>query len=396
MDGINCIFGFFLYLVASLWAIKVAHAFSGCGKNLIWLAIFVKLAFAFMMYHILMEFYNGGDLPTYYLLALKLSKFEVDLYQHLYLDHLVAVLNAFVMMCFGKNIYTLIYLSALSSLAYFLFSFSALKQTLMPKQRSLMALLLFLPSLGLFSTFTGGKEVYILPCLGYLTYMLSLQRVHWFRLILIIMFIGLIRPYQAAICAFCIMMCLFSISNTKEKIRLIFFGIPLVFACIVFLFQGLIGSMDMIIQIGLSKFINQTYHGGNFILQPYPMPFTFLQMFRPFVFEANGLFSFCQSIESTIVLIVFLRLINCVFLHRKNYFKENASKSEFRLYRFLLYYIITNLILFSLSANVGDLARRHIYVYPQIIVLFALLQSVLFRVGTGRNDSHNRLLKEVI
>jgi hypothetical protein len=81
------------------------------------------------------------------------------------------------------------------------------------------------------------------------------------------------------------------------------------------------------------------------------------------------------SLENTLVLGFFIVLVlRCLGLGRKSQHARARVFGNF-FYTFTFVYIALNLLLFSYNPNLGDLARRHIYYYPQMILLAGLLLS---------------------
>jgi len=106
------------------------------------------------------------------------------------------------------------------------------------------------------------------------------------------------------------------------------------------------------------------YSGGTLMLEPFPFPLNFFQIFRPFPWEANNLFALITSLELFVIMFVFIYYL---IKKRKN-LKKNFYKSNF--YSFIYLYTIFSSYIYSLNPNMGDLSRRRVYFFPFIFILF--------------------------
>ena len=81
------------------------------------------------------------------------------------------------------------------------------------------------------------------------------------------------------------------------------------------------------------------------------------------------------SLENAVVLGFFMVLVlRLLGLGRKSQHARTLVFGHF-FFTFTLMYTALNLLLFSYNPNLGDLARRHIYYYPQLILLTGVLLS---------------------
>ena len=137
--------------------------------------------------------------------------------------------------------------------------------------------------------------------------------------------------------------------------------------------------LDSIISVGFIDFLNLSYKGGNQIYEPYPFPFTVLQLFRPMPWDSSEPYMIVASLENIFVLFLALQL--GWLLARKNPMK--LKKYGISLIFMLVFTMIYG-CLFMYSENVGDLSRRHVYYYPFIIFAYFKLYQPLLKSRLGK------------
>jgi hypothetical protein len=340
--------------------------------------VFWKIVASCIITYIVIHKYDFGDLPTYYTLARDISFAKhFDYLSYAWGSYIPALLNSFIFEILPPSIYGLAVFSGISAYSYNLFLLKSFQHYLNPVgYRSAMIVLMFLPALSLQSGYIG-KETYILPALGYIFLALSRCKVNLLGIAVAIFFILLIRPYQGAILIFSVAAA-FLLAAPIRKLPLVLAVIAVAFFG-VFLVAG--GSfllyLDKISNYGLQGFLTESYHGGNLILSPFPQPFTFLQNFRPFPWEAHNVLALAQSVENLAVLVFFVLAIR-LFLHKhRNRVMRPLDIKQKRFLLFASIYCLVNLVLFSYSSNIGDLSRRHVYYFP-VIILFGVFSRHYF------------------
>lgn len=117
-------------------------------------------------------------------------------------------------------------------------------------------------------------------------------------------------------------------------------------------------------RIGIREVMALAYQGGSLMLEPYIFPFNFLQIFRPFPWEANNLFSLITSLELFILFIIFIYYL----IKKRKKIKINFQNSKF--FSFLYFYVLIASYIYSLDPNMGDLSRRRVYFFPFIFLMF--------------------------
>jgi len=333
--------------------------------------LLVKLVFAYLMTYLLITQYEFGDLHLYYAFARDLSLVrnfdEVNL---LWGTHIVAVLNSFIFEVFPPSIYGLATIAGISSFYYSYALIRSFDNVILNRYRfGAAALLLFLPVLGTQSGYIG-KETYVLAFLGFIFYSYRFQQRITLWIAFSIVAIGLIRPYQAFVLVSAFVLTTISFTHVKSKIKTLFIILLLLIAVLFLFGPWLSYNISIISDIGIEKFLADTYSSGNLTLHPFPQPFTILQNFRPFIWESHNFMSMVASMENMIPL-AFGSIFALHYVRNRN-FRSQLHSNPFLV--FTSFYVTLNMLIFMYNSNIGDLARRHIYYYPQIILLgyFAL------------------------
>ena len=362
---------FFYVAPIIIWLAICANGRVTNYRLLLGVGLLAKLMFAYLMTYLLITQYEFGDLHLYYAFARDLSLVrnfdEVNL---LLGTHVVAVLNSFIFEVFPPSIYGLATIAGISS---FYYSYALIRSfdNLFEKHYLFFvtALLLFSPVL---STQSGyiGKEIYVLPCLGFIFYSYRFQQRITLWIACSMIAIGLIRPYQAFVLVAAFVLTTIRFAHVKSKLKTLFIILLLLVVVLFFFGSWLSYNISIISEIGMEKFLAETYSGGNLTLDPFPQPFTILQNFRPFIWESHNLMSMVTSVENMIPL-AFGFIFALRYIRYRN-FRLQLHSNPFLVFTSI--YVTLNLLMFMYNSNIGDLARRHIYYYPQIILLgyFAL------------------------
>ncbi len=334
-------------------------------------ALTFKIIAAFGMTYLIINQYEFGDFPTYFTYAKETAEDLVggrlDTTSLLLPgSYVVAHLNALLFTVLPASVYGLSILSGCAAFVY-----SALIVTAVERHFAVPAaarVLIFLsPILSMQSGYVG-KETYVLPLIGLIVFWLSQDRTgaYW-KVILLIVMIGAIRPYQ-----------------------IFFFLIPLIVAWIAERGnwrRGLVGLVFLAVaaflaneqfversggEIAFEEFLSVTYSGGSMVLEPYVFPFSVLQNFRPFPWEARDLPTLVASLESGVFLIFSLWLA----LQRTAHRPRDWSPAQRRLGAFLAASVLLYLVAFGFSSNLGDLSRRHVYYYPFLLLMLCRPRAV--------------------
>lgn len=335
-------------------------------RLLLVLGLFAKLIFAYLMTYLVINNYDFGDLPTYYTFAKELAAGDYGDWLGLISgSYLVALLNSLIFQLFPPSIYGLATFTAMSSFLYCYFTIRSFDNYFSKSDLfKVAALLLFMPVLGTQSGYIG-KETYILPLLGYVFLAFRVHQRITVWIAVSVVAIGMIRPYQAIVLIVTFVLTAI-IAAPKRNIIKDLAAISL-FSSVGFALFGsfLTDHFNLISESGAAQFLADTYAGGNLMLDPFPQPFTILQNFRPFFWESHNFMSMIASVENMIPLAYF-------FIFASLYIRRRSFRSYLLLNPFLVFstiYVVLNMLMFMYNTNVGDLARRHVYYYPQIVLL---------------------------
>lgn len=348
-------------------------------RILLIIGLVIKIALAYAMTYMLINYYNYGDLNTYFFLARDISEntFVGELGELMWGSYWIALFNAGIFTIMPPSIYGLATVAGFSS---FLYSYMILKSFDFYFDRNnrhwFWLLILFLPVLGAQSGYIG-KEIYILPAVGWIFYRLSVKKRVTIDILLSVAFIGLVRPYQSVIIIACFFLTSIIVANEKMRVSTFVGFSVLVTGTFIFVstsyFSQVSNLFSTVMDKGLGVFLKETYSHGNLELEPFPQPFTILQNFRPFIWESHNASALVASIENSVVLLLFvIFLIKCVC----NRHVRSLLIRDYMLL-FCCFYIAVYLFIYSYNPNIGDLSRRHTYYYPQLIALaFVVLSTV--------------------
>lgn len=342
-------------------------------RLLLVLGLFAKLIFAYLMTYLVINNYDFGDLPTYYTFAKELAAGDygdwVDLISGSYL---VALVNSLLFQLFPPSIYGLATFTGISSFLYCYFTIRSFDNYFSKSDLfKVAALLLFMPVLGTQSGYIG-KETYILPLLGYIFLAFRIHQRITLWIAISVVAIGMIRPYQAIVLIATLVLTAIIVTPKRNKIKAL--AAISLFLSLGFVLFGsfLFDHINLISESGAAQFLADTYAGGNLMLDPFPQPFTILQNFRPFFWEAHNSMSIVASVENMIPL-AFGSIFALIYIRQQN-FRSQLHSNPFLVFTSI--YVTLNLLMFMYNSNIGDLARRHVYYYPQIILLGYLALSI--------------------
>jgi hypothetical protein len=357
---------YFIFPLALLWLLS-REKLPTNTHYLYLIGITYKIMAAFAMTYIQINFYDFGDLYTYFLAAKELSTtfFSGDL-DLIYFQRskTVAFFNAIVFLVFPPSIYGLAVISGCSSFIYCVLIVKTIERHF---QVSAFAKLIvfFLPTLSLQSGYIG-KETYVLPLIGLIVFWLtsdSRRKLLWISAALAV--IAIIRPYQAAFIAAALSIAWALEKNQARRIPLS--GLLLAAIAMTAYDEFIRMSDDLALFGGFGDLLEVVYSGGNLILEPYPFPFSILQSFRPFPWEAHNLFALISSLECLLVLVY---VVGRGIARIRDPFVPWTLEQR-RLGFFLFASLAIYLIVFSFNSNMGDLSRRHIYYYPFLLLAFS-------------------------
>ncbi|MDO8571825.1 MAG: hypothetical protein Q7R79_04055, partial [bacterium] len=105
------------------------------------------------------------------------------------------------------------------------------------------------------------------------------------------------------------------------------------------------------------------YPNGSHMAPSLPFPAYLLQIFRPFPWEAKNLLALAASLELMVVLFI------VTYLVVRNFRVIISRIQSSKVHCFLASWTIVALCFFSLESNLGDLARRKIYILPFLFML---------------------------
>lgn len=363
-------------------------------RLLLVLGLFAKLIFSFLMTYLVINNYDLGDLPTYYTFAKELAAGDYGDWVGLISgSYLVALLNSILFQFLPPSIYGLATFTGISSFLYCYFTIRSFDIYFSKSDLfKVAALLLFMPVFGTQSGYIG-KETYILPLLGYvfLAYRIHQRITLWIAIS--VLAIGMIRPYQAIVLITALVYTTIVFTPKRYKIKAL--TVIFLFLSVGFVLFGsfFTDQVNLISEFGAATFFADTYAGGNLMLDPFPQPFTILQNFRPFFWETHNFMSMVASVENMIPFAL-------GFLFVFHYIKHRIFRLELNscpLLTFTLIYVMLNMIMFMYNSNIGDLARRHIYYYPQLILLgyFALISRKYSKIGCSNSEILNHKQESV-
>lgn len=325
--------------------------------------LFFKVPLTLFLIYLYFSRYNGGDLNSYYFQVMN-NIFNNDFQIHFSGVQAVQAINFIFFHIFPNSLIGMSFIyAAISFIAYLILFNIFYKYSFNPKL--LFILLFFIPTISMQSSFFG-KDGYVLIFLSFIffsIYQIYINNKKWYWILFLISFIMIssIRSYQGAI----ILVSLYLFFISKTKLRFIIgslLGIIFMYLTLQVVIKFFLHFVDFS-NFNLAHALAKVYSGGSLMLEPFAFPFNFLQIFRPFPWEANNIFLFIDSIENLVVFYI-------IFLLLKKYYNNLKFRVRYNpLYRFLFFYILITWFLFSFDPNMGDLIRRKIYLIPYLFVL---------------------------
>lgn len=320
-----------------------------------------------VMTYLVIHRYGTADLSTYYYKGVEISNYLLGVSGYLSFDlpmfkakHVPAYIFSVVLMILPHTVYGFsILVSTVAHIAlmylYDLFRrFSAYPGLL-------FMIMFFTPSYIMQSSFIG-KETIMLPLLVLCLYEVDRSKNITWKLALGWCLMTLTRIYQGLF---------FLLPYTAIKAwqyrrnwpRVVFLGLLAVIPSIWYANKVLpfskLGSISQLTQV-----LKMIYTEGSHMLKPYPFPFTWLQSFRPFPWDAHNKLAMLASLQQVTLLGVFMVLI---MLNYQNIWYQIKRS---RLCFVTAGYVVLSMAVFSFDFNIGDLSRHEIY---YMLLLFALL-----------------------
>jgi len=354
---------YFFVIIILLSYLKVKN------YSLIWLVyfstykVFFGIANLFLMY----QRYSGGDFDLYYDSPVNVLLGNQG---QLAYGNIVVKINKIIFEIIPHSIiFLVLFASLISFFAYFfIYKLVIQKITLNNLDRLILLYLFFISPTLLFQSSYVGKEYFSLILFAFL--LISLNNIvkkrnvmlNYILIIIIVYFIFQIRLYQGLIVFVSLLFWFFFKKCSFLTVNLLLF-VSLVF---IELFSQYFVSIiyPRFSGLTLRELMAIAYGGGSLMLEPFPFPLNFFQIFRPFPWEANNLFALITSLELFFIIFVFIYYL---IKKRKN-LKKNFYKSNF--YSFIYFYTIFASYIYSLNPNMGDLSRRRVYFFPFIFILF--------------------------
>ena len=351
----------FYYLLLTIILLKQVEII----RKLFITFVLYKLMIVFILHQLIFKLYDGGDFNGYYFHVVDALIQGEPGFNGFNNVPFIQYLNYYLFQLLPNSLLGLEVLSGLTSFISSLIIYSVLVKYTQNKEL-LFIILMLIPSVVLFSSFTG-KETYALLAFSLFVYIFDSY--HYskkkFRLIIalifLVIFIGLIRSYHMLI----ILLSMYFLLMSK--------GVPSFLANLVLIFIAYFVFYPSIFQfifgyeytgMTLSESMNIAYSGGNLMLESLPFPLSLLQSFRPFPWEAHSILSLYVSFESAVAL---LFIIYAFFKYK--WLIVDRIKNNL-LYKFLFFYSLISLIIFSFDPNLGDLVRKKVYYFPILLALF--------------------------
>ncbi len=335
--------------------------------------LIVKICLSFLLLYFVINRWDFGDLPTYYILAHYLKDSELEI---MYGSLFVAQLHSIIFIIFGTSLYGITLLSAcISHLAFTLMAEKIYEHSEIRNKNNAIFWINILPVLSMQSTYIG-REPWILLITAILFYFLDNKILNKLIVLLLLSFVFLTRSYHGAILGASFGLALlfyYGIINLRILL-LVILSLPIIYAITL----KLLPLLGMINESGIALFLSVSYEGGNQIFQPYPFPFTFLQLFRPMPWDSVEPFMVLASLENMFVFILAIRLTWSIV---KNPFTL-TNCHVCLIFMFLFTSIYGGLFMFS--ENVGDLSRRHVYFYPFIILAYFKCNKPILKTRFGK------------
>ena len=180
----------------------------------------VKIIYSLLILYAVIEYWDYGDLETYFGLAAEISQGEIEISNFFWGSYLVAIFNSIPIFLFGESLVGLSLLTSLTSYIYFVLIFVSVSRILNTRSWLVLAFLIFIPGIGMQSSYIG-KEMYILPLIGFVFYAYSKSKVNFLWIAVIVITISMIRPYQGMILLVSIFSVFFILGRAQSKLILI-------------------------------------------------------------------------------------------------------------------------------------------------------------------------------
>lgn len=358
------------------YLLAICFVFAAIGSRHHFFNYSLYLAFSFKVFaslfslYLIVNNYDYGDLKTYYDDAIERSTLSDLGLSSLPLptgSHLVSLLNGVVFLILPPSLNGLALIAGALSFIYSLLLYESYKNYLSSLGKwALFLLLFFMPVHSVMSGYIG-KEGLICVCTAFVISRLRGEALSsqlcTFACILLVF---LLRPYQGLALGLALSFAVTVGFKSPFKMLKVLWPIILVFTSGIYIYWDYLHYMvGQIWELGYGEVLNASYAGGSLILTPPPFPLTFMQNFRPFLWEVSDTKTLVVAIENFLVLILFCILLLGFIVSRK--IRHSIVSDRVKI--FSATYIILIMILFSHSSNIGDLTRRHVYFYPLIIFL---------------------------
>lgn len=359
---------YFLYSILFLYLIIYILELTHIKHKIFLVFLLYKIPLSFFMLYLIINRWDGGDLNGYYYHVIDAIENDSTIYGF---SNVMVIqwFNYILFHILPNSLYGMMFFYALLSMSSYLIIYSLFlkyaKQT-----KLLFVCLLMLPIITLQSSFFG-KDAYMLLIISFLFILYSkiIDRsiyikynfIYMILFIFCLFLIYSIRSYQAAI----ILVSLYLTFISRNKFLFLLGGFISIFI-VVLLFDLIIvyflGNIDLS-NFNFSNALGSVYNGGSLMLEAYPVPFNILQVFRPFPWEINSQMMLFISIGNIIL------LFSIIYLLKKNFkiiiFRIKTNK----LYKFLFFYVVISIFIYSFNPNMGDMTRRAIYFIPFLMIL---------------------------
>lgn len=326
-----------------------------------------RLVLACIFTTLLLTCYNGGDFPTYYVLAAKQAQL---LHTHGLSEirqmpasgaYMPAFLFSLIFYVLPPSIYGITLLNATVSQLFFMYLFKTF-ETKTTNKALLFFLIFFIPSIVMQSCYVG-KESFLIPIL--LLLIIFCRKFTARRLIILLLLLPILyetRKYELIIWLAALGATLFL--HKKGYLKLLMLAGLLIMAYIGFQFsENLQHYLSMQSTFNIESMLSVIYSGGQLGVTPPAQPFTFLQLFRPLPWEGVRFLAMIQSIQNTVLLLLF------IYLAIQNWRNIATAICYDRQYTFLVLLAGIQGFLFSYDPNLGDLSRRIIYIFPALMII---------------------------
>ncbi len=372
---------FYLWISVRLYMWFVRKE-SPARKKLFHIAFAYKLVFTWLMTWLLVNVYAYGDFTPYYTFPYWASDYirandweaikDIEVVSSFFFRRydlnsttIISYIFTSIFVIMPRSLYGLAFLSG----TVVFIATMKLYQVLEPKieyKRIFFLFFFFSPSITLQLGYTG-KETVILPLItAFILYAWKSPKVT--GALLALGAIYYVRFYQA----FFLMV---SWIGSRITLKQMFTGrglpvMVIAMAAGVLMFRvasNLLGRFGFEIGWGffeaLGQLLSIQHQHGALVLKPFPMPFTFLQGFRPLPWEAHNILALATSLEMFVILCAAIYLLAT----RYRILWERFHYDKF--FRFLALYVFVQFLIFSHIDNMGDLVRRKIYFIPLFVAL---------------------------